>query len=383
MRAAVAATAETSYVYVTTKSKPEGRELQRVIIAVADKARHQAAFHAARAAAEGIEYARELGNLPPNHATPTRLGEEARKLAKAHGFQCEVLGPKEIAKAGMGSFLAVAQGSEQPPRFIVLRYQGGGRGRRAAGAGGQGHHLRQRRHLDQAVAGHGRDEVRHGRRGQRAGRLPGPGRPAARPQRDRPHPQLREHARRALGQAGRHRHQHERPDHRDPQHRRRGPPDPVRCADLCRAVQAARRDRHRDPDRRLRGGPGRRAQRPVRLRRRPGASPAGGRRRGAGPVLAHAAGRRIRRGAEEQLRRRGQRRGPRRRRRERRQVPAALCRKVSLGASGHRRHRLEGRRRQGLHRPTRWACWCSSCWTARRRRRRGGAAPLRDASRAA
>ena len=128
VRAAVAATAETSYVYVTTKSKPEGRELQRVIIAVADKARHQAAFHAARAAAEGIEYARELGNLPPNHATPTRLGQEARKLAKAHGFQCEVLGPKEIAKAGMGSFLAVAQGSEQPPRFIVLRYQGGAAG---------------------------------------------------------------------------------------------------------------------------------------------------------------------------------------------------------------------------------------------------------------
>jgi len=66
--------------------------------------------------------------LPPNYATPTRLGEDARKLAKAHGFQCEVLGPKEIAKAGMGSFLAVAQGSEQPPRFIVLRYQGGAAG---------------------------------------------------------------------------------------------------------------------------------------------------------------------------------------------------------------------------------------------------------------
>ncbi|HMA10084.1 MAG TPA: M17 family peptidase N-terminal domain-containing protein, partial [Ramlibacter sp.] len=101
VRAAVTATAETSYVYVATKSKPEGRELQRVTIAVTDKARHQGAFHAARSAAEGIEYARELGNLPPNHATPTRLGEEARKLAKAHGFQCEVLGPKEIAKAGM------------------------------------------------------------------------------------------------------------------------------------------------------------------------------------------------------------------------------------------------------------------------------------------
>jgi len=124
VRAAVTATAESSYVYVATKSKPEGRELQRVTIAVGGAAAHQAAFAAARAAAEGIEFARELANLPPNLATPTRLGEEARKLAKAHRFKCEVLGPKEIAKEKMGSFLAVAQGSEQPPRFIVLRYQG-------------------------------------------------------------------------------------------------------------------------------------------------------------------------------------------------------------------------------------------------------------------
>jgi leucyl aminopeptidase len=124
VRAAVVATAEASYVYVATKSKPEGRELQRVTIAVTDAARHQAGFAAAKAAANGIEFARELGNLPPNHATPTRLAEEAKKLAKAHGLQCEVLGPKEVARIGMGSFMAVAQGSEQPLRFIVLKYQG-------------------------------------------------------------------------------------------------------------------------------------------------------------------------------------------------------------------------------------------------------------------
>ena len=124
VRAAVAATAEASYVYVATKSKPEGRELQRVTIAVADAARHQAGFAAGKAAANGIEFARELGNLPPNLATPTRLGEEAKKMAKAHDLQCEVLGPKEVAKIGMGSFMAVAKGSEEPLRFIVLRYQG-------------------------------------------------------------------------------------------------------------------------------------------------------------------------------------------------------------------------------------------------------------------
>lgn len=127
VRAAVCATAESSYVYVATKSKPEGRELKRVTIAVADAAAHKQTFARAKATASGIELARELGNMPPNYATPTHLGEEAKKLAKAHGLQCEVLGPKEVQQIGMGSFLSVAQGSREPLRFIVLRYQGAAR----------------------------------------------------------------------------------------------------------------------------------------------------------------------------------------------------------------------------------------------------------------
>ncbi len=129
MRAAVCATAESSYVYVATKSKPEGRELKKIVIGVAgDAAAHRAAFQRARAAATGIEFARELANLPPNYATPTRLGEEAKGLAKAHGFGCEVLGPKEVARIGMGSFMSVAKGSAEPLRFIVLRYEGAAKG---------------------------------------------------------------------------------------------------------------------------------------------------------------------------------------------------------------------------------------------------------------
>jgi leucyl aminopeptidase len=124
VRAAVTGTAEAAYVYVATKSKPEGREIEKVTIGVADAARAKAGFETAKAAATGIGFARELANLPPNHATPTRLGEEAKKLAKAHGFACEVMGPKEIAKLGMGAFMAVAQGSEEPARFIVLEYKG-------------------------------------------------------------------------------------------------------------------------------------------------------------------------------------------------------------------------------------------------------------------
>src|SRR3954470_7744098 len=128
VRAAVVATAESSYVYVATKSKPEGRELKKVVVGVADAAARKQAFGRAKAAAVGIEFARELGNLPPNYATPTRLGEEATKLAKAHGMQVEVMGPKEVARIGMGSFMGVAKGSVEPLRFIVLRYEGAGRG---------------------------------------------------------------------------------------------------------------------------------------------------------------------------------------------------------------------------------------------------------------
>ena len=73
----------------------------------------------------GVSLAKDLGNLPPNICTPTYLGEQAKKLAKSYGFKVEVLGQKEIEKLGMGSFLGVAQGSVEPPRFIVLQHLNG------------------------------------------------------------------------------------------------------------------------------------------------------------------------------------------------------------------------------------------------------------------
>jgi leucyl aminopeptidase len=128
IRAAVCGLAESSYVYVATKSKPEARELKKVVIGTSDAAAQKVAFQRAKAAAVGIEFARELGNLPPNYATPTRLGEEATKLARSHGLQVEVMGPREVARIGMGSFMSVAKGSAEPLRFIVLRYEGAGKG---------------------------------------------------------------------------------------------------------------------------------------------------------------------------------------------------------------------------------------------------------------
>ena len=120
------------------------------------------------AIAAGVTLAREFGNRPGNVCTPTWLGQQAKKLGKQFDLEVEVLDRKEIEKLGMGSFLAVAQGSDEPPRFIVARYDGAAKIAGAGRPGRQGHHLRHRRHLAQARRRDGRDEVRHVRRGERA-----------------------------------------------------------------------------------------------------------------------------------------------------------------------------------------------------------------------
>jgi len=76
----------------------------------------------ARKVAEGVYFARDLVNEPPNLLTPEALAEAARSL-RALGVEVEVLDEKAIRELGMGAFLAVAQGSENPPRFICLRYR--------------------------------------------------------------------------------------------------------------------------------------------------------------------------------------------------------------------------------------------------------------------
>ncbi len=124
VRAAVQTVADNSYVYTTTKPKAEGRSLLRVTVAAPKAADCRAEFAQASAAVAGIELAKEWANRPANHATPTDLAAAARALARQPKISCQVLGPREVEKLKMGAFLAVAQGSAQPLRFIVLQYQG-------------------------------------------------------------------------------------------------------------------------------------------------------------------------------------------------------------------------------------------------------------------
>ncbi|MDE2416213.1 MAG: leucyl aminopeptidase [Burkholderiales bacterium] len=124
VRAAVHAVADASYTYTTTKSKPEGRTLQKLLLVVSNASEVQGTFERAVGIVSGVELAKEWANRPANHATPSLLARAAHELAKLPKISCTVLGPKEVAKLGMGSFMAVAQGSDEPLRFIVLRYDG-------------------------------------------------------------------------------------------------------------------------------------------------------------------------------------------------------------------------------------------------------------------
>ena len=74
--------------------------------------------------AEAANLARDMVNEPSNYMTPTIMAEEARRIAEKYSLGIEVLERKQMEELGMGAMLGVAQGSEEPPKFIVLKYQG-------------------------------------------------------------------------------------------------------------------------------------------------------------------------------------------------------------------------------------------------------------------
>lgn len=125
LRACVLALSDAGYVYSATKKIADPITLDKITVGVADAKPLQTAFKHILATASGVALAKEWANRPGNHATPTLLANAAKGLASAAAkLSVQVLGPKEVEKLGMGSFMAVAQGSSEPLRFIVLNYQG-------------------------------------------------------------------------------------------------------------------------------------------------------------------------------------------------------------------------------------------------------------------
>ncbi|HTF96596.1 MAG TPA: leucyl aminopeptidase [Cellvibrio sp.] len=112
------------------KSKPAeiSFQLKKVIFSTGKDQLSQASKGLAlgEAVAKGVNLARNLGDLPGNICTPTYLADQAKQLAKGQAkLSVNILEEKQLKELGMGSFLSVAAGSDQPAKLVVLEYKGG------------------------------------------------------------------------------------------------------------------------------------------------------------------------------------------------------------------------------------------------------------------
>jgi leucyl aminopeptidase len=112
-----------------TSAKPKAPRLTSVSVAVADARALKSATAGLRigtAVGSGLALSRDLANLPPNVCTPIYLATRAQGLAEEFSsVKTKIFDLNGIKTLKMGAFLAVTQGSDQPPRLIVCEYRGG------------------------------------------------------------------------------------------------------------------------------------------------------------------------------------------------------------------------------------------------------------------
>ncbi len=128
----VEATLDATYRFNAIKRKKEDeaksdakKGIKKLNIHVAepnDVKEAEAGMQSGKAIAAGVSFAKDLGNLPPNVCTPTYLAQQALAIGKTYGLKIEILEREAIEKLGMGSFLGVTQGSDEPPKLIVLQH---------------------------------------------------------------------------------------------------------------------------------------------------------------------------------------------------------------------------------------------------------------------
>lgn len=110
-------------------SRGDGLKLKKLGFGLKSRDESDAAISGAdhgQAIVRGMDFARELGNLPPNVCTPSYIAESAAKLAKRYkALTLEVLEEAEMESLGMGALLSVTRGSEEPAKLVVLNYRGG------------------------------------------------------------------------------------------------------------------------------------------------------------------------------------------------------------------------------------------------------------------
>jgi leucyl aminopeptidase len=106
-------------------SPPQLRELV-IVVPGGDATAVRAAAERGIIMGEGANTARTLSNRSANDVSPVVLAEEARVIAERHGLSIDVIGPERATELGMGMFMAVGRGSDNPPQMIVLRSGGAG-----------------------------------------------------------------------------------------------------------------------------------------------------------------------------------------------------------------------------------------------------------------
>ena len=108
-----------------SKKDPALTGVKKIALAVANTPAAKLALAQAVAIASGVDLTKELGNLSANVCTPTYLANTAKKLGKDYKFDVEILDRKQLEALKMNSFLSVTNGSEQPPKFIIIKHMGG------------------------------------------------------------------------------------------------------------------------------------------------------------------------------------------------------------------------------------------------------------------
>src|SRR6267378_4410335 len=109
------------------KSDRKDQKIDSVtVVAQGDQATLEQALNIGRVVGESQNFTRDLVNEPSNRMTPTMMAERATKMAGEVGLKCETYGADKIKELKMGAFWGVAQGSDEPPALIVLRYEPAG-----------------------------------------------------------------------------------------------------------------------------------------------------------------------------------------------------------------------------------------------------------------
>ena len=159
------------YRFLTYKTDDEGNRKEiRTVVLVPGSAGFLAAMQKGVRTgvliAESTAMARDMVSSPGADMTPSDVADQARQVSREFGLKLQVLERKQMEKLGMGALLGVANGQRAAAQVHHHRIPQG-REEPLHRARGQGHHLRFRRHLDQAGREHGQDEGRHGRRAPR------------------------------------------------------------------------------------------------------------------------------------------------------------------------------------------------------------------------